>query len=355
MKNVTLQELKNLKQDLKEDKMKASKPYFSHDIATKSDEKIIRLMFDFRKNKKEFPEHILQELVPHAAYAIYWEIIEYLHENTLKVNELEMLSDVLRVDLDILEKILNNYELFKIKDGAYISERVLRNLKLQEEKSEKARQSANKRHSKNKKNNEYQNETISEPEYNEEITMSIIRIYNDKFKKSQIVSKENKHRVYKIHTENNLTLDTWNKVFSNAKRGWDIGDKKNVKPSLPLILDKWDSFASDDYFLAPDRESAAEKAAQIKLEEAKEKAEKERIRKIEDAERENAYNSITNKEECFEYMCKYCPSLKKIDDNKFIRRNATFKELSEKYNFGIDEFKEYRADFLLRELEVNND
>ena len=52
--------------------MKASKPYFSHDIATKSDEKIIRLMFDFRKNKKEFSEYILQELVPHAAYAIYW-------------------------------------------------------------------------------------------------------------------------------------------------------------------------------------------------------------------------------------------------------------------------------------------
>ena len=31
--------------------MKASKPYFSHDIGTKSDEKIIRLMFDFRKRK----------------------------------------------------------------------------------------------------------------------------------------------------------------------------------------------------------------------------------------------------------------------------------------------------------------
>ena len=79
------------------------------------------------------------------------------------------------------------------------------------------------------------------------------------------------------------------------------------------------------------------------------------IENVEDAERENAYNSITNKEESFEYMCKYYPSLKKIDDNKFIRRNATFKELSEKYNFSIEEFKEYRADFLLRELEVNND
>ena len=58
----------------------------------------------------------------------------------------------------------------------------------------------------------------------------------------------------------------------------------------------------------------------------------------------------TLEELCFNSMIS-----KKIDDNKFIRRNATFKELSEKYNFSIEEFKEYRADFLLRELEVNND
>ena len=31
----------------------------------------------------------MQELVPLAAYGIYWGIIEYLHENTLKVDELE--------------------------------------------------------------------------------------------------------------------------------------------------------------------------------------------------------------------------------------------------------------------------
>lgn len=319
--------------------MKASKPYFSHDIATKTDEKIIRLMYDFKKSKKDFSEHILQELAPHAAYAIYWEIIEYLHENTLKVDELEMLSDVLRVDSEILEKILNNYDLFKIQDGAYISERVLRNLKLQEEKSEKARQSAIKRH-KPKKSDEAQ-EPTSEAEYNEEITMSIIQIYNEKFKKSQIVSKENKEKVYKIHTENNLTLDTWNKVFSNAKRGWDIGDKKNVAPSLKIILNEWDSFASDDYFLAPDRESIAEMKAQAEKEEAAKKEQERKEIEQHNKEKDEAYNAIENAADAFEYLIKYCP-ISKSAQKTFLARTSNFKELSQKFNFTADEFIEYR-------------
>lgn len=332
--------------------MKASKPYFSHDIATKSDEKIIRLMFDFRKNKKDFPEHILRELLPHAVYAIYWEIIEYLHENTLKVDELEMLSDCLRVDIEILEKILNNYDLFKIKDGAYISERVLRNLKLQEEKSEKARASANKRHGKNKKGEE---KPQTEAEYDEEFTMSIIQIYNEKFKKSQIVSNENKHRIFQIHKENNLTLDIWNKVFSNAKRGWDIDGRENVKPNLSLILDKWDSFASDDYFLAPDREGIAEKKKEKKAREEKERVEYIKARKIEDEEKENFFNSINSKKAALEYMCRYCPSLK-INNDAIIRRNSTFKELAEKFDIAVSEFNDFKTNFSKteKEIEVNN-
>ena len=130
--------------------MKASKPYFSHDIAAKGDEKIIRLMFEFRKSKNETPESIMRDLISHAAYGIYWEIIEYLHENTLNVDEVDMLADELRIDTEFLNKILNDFELFKIIDDKYVSERVLRNLKLQEEKSEKARRNVNKRYNKGK-------------------------------------------------------------------------------------------------------------------------------------------------------------------------------------------------------------
>ena len=158
--------------------MKASKPYFSHDIATRTDEKIIRLMFDFKKSKKDFDDETLRELVSHAAYGLYWEIIEYLHENNLNINELDMLADDIRVDCNILKRILNNYGLFEQVEGKYISKRVLRNLQMQEEKSEKARQSANKRYGTKRKEPEKQKEEIP---YNDEITLSIIQIYNKIF------------------------------------------------------------------------------------------------------------------------------------------------------------------------------
>lgn len=330
--------------------MKASKPYFSHDIGTKSDEKIIRLMFDFRKSKNDFPESTLRELVSHAAYGIYWEIIEYLHENSLNVDELDMLADELRIDSEVLKRILSNYELFKIIDGKYISERVLRNLKLQEEKSEKARQSVNARHNRRKKEEAPQPEATPEeitPEYSEELVMSIIQIYNKKFNKSQIVSNNNKQKIFDIHTKNNLSLEVWEKIFANAKRGWDIGDKKNVPPSLKKILEEWDSFASDDYFLAPDREALArlkaeqERQEQERKEEEYRRAEAERIENQKKNQiRQEKYEAVDSKEAALDYLYNYLPV---INHKQFIQNSRDYKEFSNKYNFSIQEVMEYFA------------
>lgn len=318
--------------------MKASKPYFSHDIGTKSDEKIIRLMFDFRKTKNEFSESSLKELVAHAAYGIYWEIIEYLHENNLNIDELDMLADELRVDADILKRILTNYDLFKQTDGKYISERVLRNLKLQEEKSEKARQSVNARH--NRKRNKEETSvpeadatpTEAATEYNEELVMSIIQIYNKKFNKSQIVSNTNKQRIFDIHTKNKLSLEVWEKIFGNAKRGWDIGDKKNVPPSLKKILEEWDSFASDDYFLAPDREALARLREEREREEEKRK-EAERIeREQEQKKYDAAKEAIHDKESAIAFINEYMHLPEQI-----LSKSTVVKEFRQQYDFTVEE------------------
>lgn len=319
--------------------MKASKPYFSHDIAAKTDEKIIRLMFDFRKSKNEISESIIRDLTAHAAYGIYWEIIEYLHENSLNIDETDMLADELRIDVTVLQKILDDFGLFKKIDGKYISERVLKNLKLQEEKSEKARRSvANRYNGKGKKGNKpEQEEKEKTPEYNEQLVMSIVQIYNEKFKNSRIISKENKEKIFAIHTENNLNMDIWEKVFANAKRGWDINGKKNVKPTLPLILEKWDSFASDDYFLAPDREAIAEKKEEEERAKAKEEEQRRQEIETDRIRQEECYAAICDKESAFFYMNKYC----RMKMPHFLVCNATFKELSQQYNFTVDEAIEY--------------
>lgn len=322
--------------------MKASKPYFSHDIAAKTDQKIIRLFFDFRKTKNEISETVSRDLISHAAYGIYWEIIEYLHENKLYVNEIDMLADELRVDTEIIKKILEDFQLFKIIDGEYVSERVIRNLKLQEEKSEKARRSVANRY-KNKNESKEQKEDIdnSIKNYNEELVMSIIQIYNEKFKSSRIVSKTNKENIFKIHSENNLTLEIWEKVFSNAKRGWDIKDKKNVKPSLDLILNKWDSFASDDYFLAPDREAIAERKKEeerIKEKELLESLERNRIEKeIQDKARANVHD----KNSALDYIYNFSRSLRAMLNNKMLlARSSVLKEFKE-YDITAEDVIEY--------------
>jgi uncharacterized protein YdaU (DUF1376 family) len=300
-------------------------------------------MFDFRKNKNEFPESILKELVAHAAYGIYWEIIEYLHENSLNIDEVDMLADELRIDSNILSRILNSYDLFKVVDGKFISERVLRNLKLQEEKSEKARQAVNVRHNRRRKEEAAPQPEVApqenSPEYNEEFVMSIVQIYNDKFKKSQIVSKANKEKIFKIHTENKLDLDVWEKVFSNAKRGWDIGDKKNVPPSLKKILEEWDSFASDDYFLAPDREERKREEEERKAEEYRQAAIQRAKNEEDRKKREQEYEAISSKEDALEYLYKYLPAKSEFT----IKASSNFKEFSKKYGITVSEAMNYFA------------
>ncbi|MDO5306868.1 MAG: hypothetical protein Q4E83_03825 [bacterium] len=330
--------------------MKASKPYFSHDIAAKTDEKIIRLMFDFRKSKNEISESIIRDLVAHAAYGIYWEIIEYLHENNLKVDEIDMLADELRIDVTVLQKILDDFDLFKKIDGKYISERVLKNLKLQEEKSEKARRSvANRYNGKGKKGSKPEEEEKEKtPEYNEQLVMSIVQIYNEKFKNSRIISKENKEKIFAIHAENNLNMDIWEKVFANAKRGWDINGKKNVKPTLPLILEKWDSFASDDYFLAPDREAIAEKKEEEERAKAKEYLEQEERNRIEREIQNEARANVCDKNSALDYIYNFSRSLRPILNNKaYVARSSALKEFKD-YDITADDVIEY---FKMRDKE----
>lgn len=311
--------------------MKATKPYFSHDTNSTQDEKIIRLFFDFRKISKELPDSVLRTLAAHGAYGLFWEIVEYLHENNLSADEADMLADKLRIDADILNKILNDFDLFKIEDGKYVSDRIMRNLKLQEEKSEKARQAVRRR---------YKGKEETSEEYNEETVDAIIEIYNRYFGKEQIVSDKNKQKIFDINKKNKLTPEIWEKVFENAKRGWDIGDKKNVPPTLKKILDEWDSFASDDYFLAPDREAMARIDAELKAKkEIQEQELQEQIKEKEHLHRKKRA-LVNSKEAALEFLYDELPI---ISHKKYVENTKDFREFSKKYNIPPEEAMEYFA------------
>jgi len=223
--------------------MKMSKPYFSHDIATRGDIKIKSLIYKYKWE----------------GYGIFWAVVEFLHENNLEENQIEILADDLKIEISLLKNILYDTDLFYVENNKFVSNRINQNLKLQEEKSKKAKKSAGQRWGKDNppppKNDE---ESPKDETIPSEITAEeIIPIFNKEFKKSQIVSNENKSKMEEITSTNKLSIEDWQTIFSNAQRGWDYPDG-NKKPSLKKILDEWDSFHRGDCNLAPKKKDLAE-------------------------------------------------------------------------------------------------
>lgn len=292
------------------------KTYFSHDIYSRQDPKIKKLLVHFRKISNEKAQ---------AAVCLYWWIIEDMHADDYKIADIETYADDYRCDVDFLKSILEDFELFRQEDGCYISDRVLRNIAEQEEKSQKAKKSIQKRWAKKK------DEEAAPDEADLEVVNSIIQLYNTAFKKTQIVGKENREKIFKINKENKLSLEIWQKVFDNARRGWDIkGEHKT--PNLKNILDNWDAFASDDYFLAPDYEAiaAAKKQREIEAEKAKEA---ERLqREKENAEIDASRNAICDAASAIKHLNKYSRL-----PEQFLRKSSIVREYMQQYNFTVED------------------
>ena len=292
------------------------KTYFSHDIYSRQDPKIKKLLVHFRKISNEKAQ---------AAVCLYWWIIEDMHADDYKIADIETYADDYRCDVDFLKSILEDFELFRQEDDCYISDRVLRNIAEQEEKSQKAKKSIQKRWAKKK------DEEAAPDEADLEVVNSIIQLYNTAFKKTQIVGKENREKIFKINKENKLSLEIWQKVFDNARRGWDIkGEHKT--PNLKNILDNWDAFASDDYFLAPDYEAiaAAKKQREIEAEKAKEA---ERLqREKENAEIEASRNAICDTASAIAFLNKH----NRMPES-FLRKSSTVREYMQQYNFTVED------------------
>lgn len=126
---------------MKTDK-KLIQPFIKHDDNASQDGKILKMYFSFRKLAKTMEREELESFVAHGAYAIFWRILEFMRNNKLPVDNVEIISDNLRIKTEYVEQILNDFDLFHIQNGEYVSDRLLRDLQLQEEKSKSARESA---------------------------------------------------------------------------------------------------------------------------------------------------------------------------------------------------------------------
>lgn len=106
-----------------------NKHYFSHDYYARTDEK-------------------LQEVLMKMGYegiGYYWCIVEMMHEHggKLEISKCESIAFAMHMDKEKLETLISL--VFEVDDKYFWSNSVLKRIKMQEEKSKKAKKSAQKR------------------------------------------------------------------------------------------------------------------------------------------------------------------------------------------------------------------
>jgi hypothetical protein len=111
--------------------------YFSHDYNARADRKLVNL------NIKHGMEGI----------GVFWCLVEMLYEEGGHMPlEYERFAFELRTDIKIVKSIINEFDLFVNDESKFWSESVLERLSKRYEKSEKARESVQKRWDRLKKN-----------------------------------------------------------------------------------------------------------------------------------------------------------------------------------------------------------
>lgn len=110
---------------MKEDKI--LRPYFSHDYTPLEDKNLLKLDI----------------AMGNEGYGLYWKIVEYMHQNDFLISEEDLLAYKFRTEVEKIHRIMNDFDLFRIENDCYISDRILRNLNYVEQKNEDKKKAAN--------------------------------------------------------------------------------------------------------------------------------------------------------------------------------------------------------------------
>lgn len=195
---------------------KAIKEYFSHDYYALHDEKIGRLIYHFGM----------------LGYGIYWAIVErlYINKNVLRL-EYERIGHDLKVEAETVKKIINDYDLFKIKGEIFFSESIKARLKERQIKSVNARKSISYRWNKDDTNVlQTNNDSNTIKEKNSIVKNNNIKKEIDKEKKFSPPDLEN---VKNYFLEKKSTEFEAQKFFNfYGSKNWMVGKNKMKKWEL---------------------------------------------------------------------------------------------------------------------------
>jgi len=103
--------------------------YFSHDSNARNDQRIMKLRMKYGM----------------VGYGIYWSIIEILREQedySLNIKDVDSIVYELREPEEMILSVIKDFDLFIIKNNVFYSNSLKKRMRLREEKSDKARESA---------------------------------------------------------------------------------------------------------------------------------------------------------------------------------------------------------------------
>jgi uncharacterized phage protein (TIGR02220 family) len=211
--------------------------YFSHDYTARDDEKIQNLIYEFG----------------YEAYGLYWAIVEMLYKNGgyLELNYKRIAFGLSYDKAKIIEKIINDFDLFKVEEDRFYSESALKRLAEREQKSKNGKKAAKIRWAKEReaknKENEASNADAMRP--HSESTCDRNAIKESKVKESKVKEskvKESKQKKY-----------PYKKIVTYLNEKAEKNYKSTTKKTKELIRARVDEgFELQDFYMAIDNKVA---------------------------------------------------------------------------------------------------
>ena len=228
------------------------KTYFNHDSVARLDIRVIKL----------------RSKLSYEGYGIFWAVLELLftEENKLCVEDYDSLAFGLQCDPKILKQVIEDFDLFVIEDDCFYSKRLNNHIEEINNKSNKAKESINKR---------WKNTNVIRPnnDSNTSISNSISKVNKSKvnktiedrivdFKKSiqsiKDVSDEDKENFFLYWTEKNKSGSKFRaemeKTFDVNRRlkRWSSNNFNKQKSRFPdyfdsLLMKRLDNTSQKEY------------------------------------------------------------------------------------------------------------
>ena len=161
------------------------KTYFTHQSNSFTDIKIIKM----------------RSKLGIQSYGIFWALLELLfnEENKLCIDDYSVLAFTLQCDPDILKQVIEDFDLFVIEDNCFYSKRLNNHIEEINNKSNKAKENANKR---------WSNANAMQSHSNSNASISISNsISKSKVKKSNYYNDISFPDYYDIHYAKRIEQD----------------------------------------------------------------------------------------------------------------------------------------------------